>query len=257
MTVRIFARERIGRLVDVLVAALALLALVPAMLIIATAILLESGRPIFFSQIRIGRDARPFRIYKFRKFRHGASSGPLLTVRNDPRMSRVGEFLERTKLDELPQFYNVLKGDMAMVGPRPDTEVAGDRLTGEFRALLDHKPGIFGPGQVALRHAGALYPPEIDATAFYREAIFPLKARLDLAYYPNRTIARDFLWMLRGALAVFGLHPTLRQLPPAPEGIRAGNPEPAGAKRRLQPDRACPGPASHLEGLPASVRGAG
>lgn len=258
MTVRNFARERISRLVDILVAGFALLALAPAMLIIAAAIFLEMGRPIFFSQIRIGRNARPFRIYKFRKFCvDNDSAGPLLTVRNDPRMSRIGRLLERTKLDELPQFYNVLKGDMAMVGPRPDTAVAGDLLTGEFRALLSYKPGIFGPGQVALRNAGALYPPQVDATVFYREAIFPLKARLDLAYYPKRTIARDLLWMLRGVLAVLGLHPTLRQLPQSPEGMRAASQAPAAEQRRPHLDQGRPEPASRLEGVPASARGAG
>ena len=241
MTERNSIRESLSRAVDIFFACLALLALVPAMLVIAAAILLETGRPIFFSQTRIGRDAKLFRIYKFRKFHAGNdSSGPLLTVRDDPRMTRVGRILERTKLDELPQFYNVLKGDMAMVGPRPDTAVARDLLTGEFRALLRYKPGIFGPGQVALRNAGALYPPQVDASAFYREEIFPLKARLDLAYYPNRTIMHDLLWIVRGGLSVLGLHPTLRQLPPSPEEVSAGRPAAAVEKRSMSPDRPRP-----------------
>ena len=117
---------------------------------------------MFFTQTRLGQGGTGFRIYKFRKFRcRDDGTGPLLTVRGDPRMSRVGSFLERTKLDELPQFLNILKGDMAIVGPRPDTSVAMDRLTGEYRAILDYRPGIFGPAQVAFRNAGNLYPERV------------------------------------------------------------------------------------------------
>lgn len=223
-------KEWTGRFFDVAVATLALLVLSPLMLLIAAAILVENGWPVLFTQTRIGRGGRKFRIYKFRKFRtrDNRAVGPLLTVRDDPRMSRLGKLLERSKLDELPQFYNVLKGDMAIVGWRPDTEVGFEHLTGEYRALLEHKPGIFGPAQIAFRNAGALYPSHVHPHEFYRDVILPMKARLDLAYYPRRTLAGDFVWMLRGALAVVGLHPSLRELPAKPSV-----PRPQGKARKL------------------------
>lgn len=226
-------RERISRVVDVVLACCALLALSPVMLVISAAVLVTIGRPIIFSQTRFGQGGKPFRIYKFRKFHVGKDCpGPLLTVRNDPRMSRIGQLLERTKLDELPQFFNVLRGDMAIVGPRPDTDVAGDYLTGEYRALLDYKPGIFGPGQVALRNAGSLYPPQVDPHTFYRERIFPLKAHLDLSYYPNRTLLKDLGWIVRGVLAVVGLHSTIRQLPAARGMPSVNEPAPGAGRKR-------------------------
>jgi hypothetical protein len=121
---------------------------------------------------------------------------------------------------------------MAIVGPRPDTDVAGDYLTGEYRALLDYKPGIFGPGQVALRNAGTLYPSHVDPHTFYREMIFPLKAHLDLSYYPNRTLLKDLGWIVRGILAVVALHPTVRQLPAARSVSSADEPAPGAGHRR-------------------------
>jgi lipopolysaccharide/colanic/teichoic acid biosynthesis glycosyltransferase len=215
--------ERISRAVDIIVAGVALILLSPVMLVIIVCIYAEIGRPVFFSQKRLGLNGEAFRIHKFRKFCvPNDAPGPLLTVRNDPRMSRIGGLLESSKLDELPQFYNVLKGDMAIVGPRPDNGVAGDCFIGKYRALLDHKPGIFGPGQTAFRTAGALYPPHVDRHEFYREVILPLKAEIDLSYYPRRTLLKDLLWMIRGILVVVGLYPTVRELPHASaSGCRA------------------------------------
>ena len=237
-------RERINRVIDILVGGLGLVVLSPLMLLIAAAIIVATGRPVFFAQTRLGQGGKGFRIYKFRKFRaRNDVPGPLLTVRNDARMSRVGRFLERTKLDELPQFYNVLKGDMAIVGPRPDSLAHLDCFTGESRALLDYRPGIFGPAQVALRNAGALYPPHTDPTEFYRETIFPLKADLDLSYYPRRTLLKDFIWIVRGVLAVVGIHPTLRQLPVAPGGLRINQPAP-GANDLGAPDHGAAKPGA-------------
>lgn len=228
--------EQISRIMDVVFAGLGLLVLSPLMALIAAAIIVETGRPVFFTQTRLGQGGKGFRIYKFRKFHsRDDDTGPLLTVRGDARMSRVGSFLERTKLDELPQFLNVLKGDMAIVGPRPETSVATDRLTAEYRALLDYRPGIFGPAQIAFRNAGTLYPERVDRHAFYREAILPVKAALDLAYYPHRTVLGDLAWIVRGILVVFGLYPTLRQLPPPPPLQTEASPVAITARNRMRP----------------------
>jgi lipopolysaccharide/colanic/teichoic acid biosynthesis glycosyltransferase len=199
--------ERANRVLDLILAVAGLVVLGPLMALIALAIRLESRGPIFFAQTRLGRGGRPFRIYKFRKFRPEigkfVSNGLPLTMSNDSRMSRIGGFLARTKLDELPQLYNILKGDMSFVGPRPESlEFAGCFL-GAYRQVLNHKPGIFGPSQVAFRNESSYLPPT-EPERFYRNVLFPLKARTDLAYYPRRTVAADLGWILRGALAVVG-----------------------------------------------------
>jgi len=202
-----------GRALDVVLAVVGLMVLSPLMLLIAIAIVAESGRPILFSQVRLGRNGRHFRMYKFRKFRPNCSAfGFPLTLSNDARTSKVGRFLARTKLDELPQLYNILRGDMAFVGPRPESLPFANCFEGQYRPVLEYKPGIFGPSQAAFRNEARLYPANGDLIAFYREVLFPLKASLDLEYYPRRTLRKDLAWVVRGILAVFGFHPTLVHL---------------------------------------------
>jgi len=195
-----------SRALDLVVACLGLALAGPLMLLITLAILIESGRPVFFAQIRLGQGGRHFRMFKFRKF--GKSSGEAglpLTMHKDTRLSRIGRFLVASKLDELPQLYNVLKGDMSLVGPRPESLAFSDCLAGDYRAVLAYRPGIFGPSQVAFRYECVFYPPDAEPTRFYREVLFPLKARFDLSYYPRRTLLSDCAWIARGVLAVAGL----------------------------------------------------
>jgi UDP-N-acetyl-D-glucosamine dehydrogenase len=186
---------------DAVLALLALIALAPLMVLIALAVCFESGTPIFFSQDRLGERGRVFRLYKFRKFAADATDCLPVTLSNDPRLTRVGRLLERSKLDELPQLVNVLKGDMSLVGPRPDTLDFADCFTGPHRRVLEYRPGIFGPNQVFFRNEGALYPDHADPLVYYREVLFPLKARVDIAYFSRRTIFSDAVWIVRGVLA--------------------------------------------------------
>jgi lipopolysaccharide/colanic/teichoic acid biosynthesis glycosyltransferase len=197
---------------DRLIAAVCLVLLAPLIAAVMACIWLETGRPFFFRQTRLGRGGKPFKLLKFRKFGQ-APPGPQLpvTLHNDPRLTRVGWFLERSKLDELPQLWNVLKGEMAIVGPRPESLAFQDCFAGPFRAVLDHTPGIFGPSQALFRSEGTLYPRDWEPAAFYRAVLFPAKARLDLAYYPNRTLLRDWGWVLHGTVAVIGFAPISRR----------------------------------------------
>jgi lipopolysaccharide/colanic/teichoic acid biosynthesis glycosyltransferase len=197
--------DRVSRILDFVIAAGGLVVFAPLMMLIAVAVLIESSGPVFFAQTRLGLRGRHFRIYKFRKFHNDiGKTGCPLTVKNDARLSRVGRFLARTKLDELPQLYNVLKGDMAIVGPRPESLDFADCFTGSRRKILDYKPGIFGPSQVAFRDECSFFPVDADPTRFYREVLFPLKAGADLSYYPNRTLSSDLKWIIRGVLAIAG-----------------------------------------------------
>lgn len=198
--------DGLARVFDIALAVVGLIILTPVIVIVSLAILLETGRPILFSQVRLGKDGRHFKMYKFRKFsaKPDAQDCPL-TVKGDPRMTRVGRILEASKIDEVPQLFNILRGDMAFVGPRPESLAFEDCFVGRFRAVLDHRPGIFGPSQVAFRSEGKLYPEGDDPTEFYRRVLFPTKGNLDLCYFRNRNFLGDLAWLLRGTLAVFGL----------------------------------------------------
>ena len=194
-----------ARLLDIVVAAAVLVFFAPLMICVAAAIFVEDGRPILFSQVRLGRRGRHFRMHKFRKFHEGGRpAGRPLTMERDPRLTGVGGFLARTKLDELPQLWNILKGDMSIVGPRPESLDFRDCFEGPYGAVLEHKPGIFGPSQVLFRNESSLYRGRPDPEQFYRDVLFPLKAHIDLAYFAHRTPLRDIAWAFRGALAVFG-----------------------------------------------------
>lgn len=144
------------RLLDIVLAAVALVLLGPVLAVTALAIAMDSGFPILFRQARFGRDGRTFGMYKFRSMvRDAAAIGPFNTSADDPRITRVGRFIRRTSLDELPQLFNVLRGDMSLVGPRPDVPVQralyGDR---DWALRCSVRPGITGLAQVELRSEG-------------------------------------------------------------------------------------------------------
>jgi lipopolysaccharide/colanic/teichoic acid biosynthesis glycosyltransferase len=198
----------------VFVAAAGLIVLTPLLALVAASVLVDGRGPVIFSQLRVGVHGRNFRLYKFRKFDESrrVHGGGTLTINNDPRLTRLGRLLARTKLDELPQLWNVLRGDMAIVGPRPESLDLADRLGDSHRWALDYRPGIFGPTQVFFRNEAYLFQNREggDLERFYCEVLYPLKARIDGAYYPDRTLVRDITWIIRGILAVFGWMPALR-----------------------------------------------
>jgi lipopolysaccharide/colanic/teichoic acid biosynthesis glycosyltransferase len=188
------------RAIDILCAGTATAVLSPVFVLVTLAICIETGRPILFSQLRLGQAGQPFRMYKFRKFRPNCDlNGYPLTVREDARLTTLGRILAATKLDELPQLWNVLRGDMSLVGPRPESLDFADCFSNGFEQLLEHKPGLFGPCQVMFRHESRLYPTDASAADFYRTVLFPAKAKIDLAYFPRRTLASDFGWIVRAA----------------------------------------------------------
>ena len=211
--------DRARRILHVVFAASALACLAPVMAAVALAIYVESGRPVFFSQTRLGKEGQHFRLHKFRKFSARAGrDGPAVTVRGDTRMTRVGRVLERTKLDELPQLWNILIGDMAIVGPRPESLAFVDCFSKRYWNVLKFKPGIFGPCQVMFRNEGHLYSDGCKPEQYYSNILFPLKAHADLAYFTNRTLRSDLRCVVHGTLAVFGVSSlSCETLPTVPE----------------------------------------
>jgi dTDP-4-amino-4,6-dideoxygalactose transaminase/lipopolysaccharide/colanic/teichoic acid biosynthesis glycosyltransferase len=181
------------RWMDIIMAALALLLLSPVFFGIATAIGITSGRPIFFRQWRLGRYGREFQLRKFRTMRATTENGPRLTQDGDSRVTWIGRWLRKWKLDELPQFVNVLIGDMTLVGPRPDLAEFWSRATAEDQRMLALTPGVTGAASLAFRGEERLLtrvPPE-QLTSFYIEQVLPQKARLDSAYAARATFRSD------------------------------------------------------------------
>jgi lipopolysaccharide/colanic/teichoic acid biosynthesis glycosyltransferase len=171
------------RVMDIVLAAIALLVLSPVLLATAAAVAMDSGFPVLFRQLRVGRGGRTFGMFKFRSMvRDAAAIGPFNTAANDPRITRVGRFIRRTSLDELPQLFNVLKGDMSLVGPRPDVPVQRSLYSDADWALrCSVRPGITGLAQVVLRSEGT----EDDRRA------------LDLRYVQERSLWLDLKIMGR------------------------------------------------------------
>lgn len=187
------------RVLDVILAVLGLILAAPLGVLIALAIRVDSPGPVIYSQRRLGKGGRTFLLHKFRKFPDTiGSAGPGVTVAGDARMTGVGWILERTKLDELPQLWNILKGEMSFVGPRPESLRYRDLFQGDLVQVLDYLPGVFGPNQVAFRNESELYPPDQDPEAFYRTVLFPQKARADIAYFRNASLYTDVAWIRRG-----------------------------------------------------------
>lgn len=219
---------KVARVLDVMIASAVLITLLPLIMVISLAIIAESGFPVLFWQTRLGRDGQHFLILKFRKFRRNAPDTRLpLTLTNDARLSHVGRFLADTKLDELPQFVNVLLGTMAIVGPRPESLELADCHTPASAAILAHTPGIFGPSQVAFRNEASFFPPNVNPTQFYRDYLFPTKARIDASYYASRTVVSDFRWLVLGLLTVLGIE-SARKIAMAEIGRLQGVSNPGG-----------------------------
>lgn len=191
------------RLFDVLATTLGLLAISPLMIIIAVIIAVVDGLPIIFRQERIGRNGAPFRIFKFRTM--GKSSelqGRQLTVSDDPRITSIGRWLRRSKLDELPQLFNVLRGEMSLVGPRPEVPHYVKHYSEAQKAVLALCPGITDPASVKFREESTILTRYSDPEKVYLREIMPEKIRLNLDYAQRRTLASDIgiilmtLWLL-------------------------------------------------------------
>ncbi len=183
--------SRRRRAFDFLVALVALLGLAPILLLLAILVYLSSPGPIFFRQRRMGRYGNKFALYKFRSMHASVSSGSPITVVGDMRITRVGAFLRRYKLDELPQFWNILKGDMSLVGPRP-------KLPQHEALFLRVRPGITGPATLAFRQEEEVLAgvPAHKLDAFYQGVVKPSKAWIDMDYISTATFFSDLrlLW---------------------------------------------------------------
>lgn len=196
------------RALDVLLASAGMLILSPILLAIAIWIKLADSGPVFYRGDRIGKDGAPFRMLKFRTMTVDAErAGPSSTAGDDPRITRPGRFIRRFKLDELTQLFNVLTGDMSLVGPRPQVAWAVDLYSPEERLVLSVRPGITDYASLRFRNEAEILRGSDDPDRAYLEKIAPEKLKLGLYYVRNRSLATDLKLITATALAVVGVDP--------------------------------------------------
>ncbi len=188
------------RMFDTLASATALLALLPVFLIVAVLIKLTSAGPVFYVQNRVGKGGKLFRIVKFRSMRnHAEQFGSPITWRGDTRVTGIGGVLRFLKIDELPQLWNVLNGEMSLVGPRPELPVYVRYYDATQRRVLAVRPGITDPGSIRYRHEERLLGQFPDPESFYKRVIVPDKLGLNLKYLERMSFSYDMLLLAKTA----------------------------------------------------------
>ena len=186
------------RVFDFAGALLGLAVAAPLLLAIALVVRLDDGGPVLYRQWRVGREGRAFRLWKFRTMADGADrAGPALTMGSDPRVTRVGRWLRRSKLDELPQLLNVVRGEMSLVGPRPEVPRYVAHYDAEQRRVLHLTPGITDPGSMRFPDEGEILARAADPERVYIEEVMPEKLRTSLEYAARATLWTDLLVLLR------------------------------------------------------------
>lgn len=178
------------RAFDILCSFLGLTVLSPVLLVVSVLVAVTSPGGVFFRQERIGKDGKPFRIFKFRSMRKD-NAGLKITTGNDSRITPVGRFLRKSKIDELPQLINVLVGDMSFVGPRPEVADYVNLYTPYQRQVLLVRPGITGLASIRFRNENDLLTASDDPNRTYIEQIMPRKIDLDLEYIPRASVFYD------------------------------------------------------------------
>jgi lipopolysaccharide/colanic/teichoic acid biosynthesis glycosyltransferase len=193
----------ITRLLDILVSLLGLLVLLPLLPFIALLIKIDSKGPVFYLCDRVGLNGKIFKMYKFRTmYETPVRLGPSLSPQGDPRVTTVGLALRRLKLNEFPQFFNVLKGDMTLVGPRPETPDLAAAYPEEAKEIFTVKPGLVGPNQILGRNEEEFFPRGVDPVEYYLEHILPGKLAVDLQYIRDKSVWRDLKCIFLAAKVV-------------------------------------------------------
>jgi lipopolysaccharide/colanic/teichoic acid biosynthesis glycosyltransferase len=177
------------RALDLLVTGSALLLLLPLLVLAAVLVMASSRGPVIFRQQRVGQGGIPFTLLKFRTMRTG-TAGPNVTTANDHRLTPVGKLLRHAGLDELPQLINILKGEMTLVGPRPETLDLAARYPTSCHTVFTHRPGLTGPAAIRLRDRDELRPSAQDLEEYYLQVVVPAKVAVDLEFLSAPTLLR-------------------------------------------------------------------
>ena len=190
------------RTFDIVLSIFAIFLLFPFFLVVSFLIVIDSGFPIFFLQKRIGRDAKEFNIIKFRTMKKN-NENITITVSDDSRITRIGKYLRKTKIDELPEILNVLFGQMSFVGPRPDVKGYADKLKGANRKVLALRPGITGPASLKYYNEEYILSQKSNPKKYNDEVIFPDKVKINVDYFHNRSFFLDLKIIFATIFRVF------------------------------------------------------
>lgn len=190
------------RTFDILLSLFAIFLLFPLFLLVSFLIVIDSGFPIFFLQKRIGRGAKEFNIIKFRTMKTN-NENITITVSDDSRITRIGKYLRKTKIDELPEILNVLFGQMSFVGPRPDVKGYADKLKGANRKILALRPGITGPASLKYYNEEYILSQKSNPKKYNDEVIFPDKVKINMHYFHNRSFFLDLKIIFATIFRVF------------------------------------------------------
>lgn len=191
------------RVLDFLCSLVVLVLLLPVWLVVALLIVLESRGGVFYVQKRVGKDNRDFNLYKFRTMRPDSDSKGLLTVgARDSRITRVGYFLRKYKIDEFPQLLNILKGDMSIVGPRPEVRKYVDLYTPEQMRVLSVRPGLTDYASIRYVNENEVLAVSDDPERTYIEEVMPAKLALNLQYIDNQSLKEDFKLIFKTFTAI-------------------------------------------------------
>ena len=215
------------RMLDVTLAGMALIAMAPLLAVLAIGIRLAGPGPIFYRAQRVGRDRRPFTMYKLRTMRIGDAATTVITAQGDPRIFPLGRLLRHLKLDELPQLVNILRGEMSIVGPRPEDPSMVKRFYAPFYyKSFDVPPGLTSPGSIYAYTHGEAQLDLRDAERSYGEQLLPIKMALDLVYVARAGVGYDIalicrtVWTLGTALLGRRSFPLPPELPEAQRILR-------------------------------------
>lgn len=190
------------RLLDVIVSMMGLIVASPVLALIAVAVRRDSRGPIIFRQQRVGLGGRPFDIWKFRTMRQG-TAGTAVTAEDDPRVTRIGRLLRSTKLDELPQLVNVLRGEMSLVGPRPEVPYYVDMWPAPAKErILSVRPGMTDPASIEFRRESHELAAAVDPEAHYVDVVLPRKVALYCHYVDHRSFRGDLAILARTAFSI-------------------------------------------------------
>ena len=192
------------RLLDLLAAALGLVILAVPLAAVAIAIKIESPGPLIFSQLRVGRFGRPFRMFKLRTMAHRTNPEIGITVSGDSRITTIGRFLRKSKFDELPQLINILLGDMSLVGPRPEIpEFVAKYSPRDFETVLSVRPGLTDFASIKFRNENEILAQQVDPVAYYEEVIVPAKLRYYRFYVRHVSVRLD-LYIITSTFVALG-----------------------------------------------------
>jgi lipopolysaccharide/colanic/teichoic acid biosynthesis glycosyltransferase len=187
---------------DIVVSGVALLLLWPLILFLALLVRLDSPGPSLFPQVRVGKCFRPFRLWKLRSMTHG-NLGAEITSGREARITRVGRILRGSKLDELPQLWNVFCGDMSFVGPRPEVARFVEQFRADYEEVLRVRPGITDPASIRYRHEAELLGAASDPIRHYTDVILPDKIKISKEYVRSQSFSKDVVLIFQTLAAVF------------------------------------------------------